>query len=53
MRPTEVLIVRAYALTKTHKPFQQLPKFRLIIVTMNTPYHGIGKLLASLLNPLA
>ena len=44
---------RAYGLPKVHKPFKHLPKFRPIIDTINTPYHGIGKFLTSLLNPLA
>ena len=53
MRPTAAQIVRTYALRKTHNPVQQLPKFRPIIDTMDTPHHGIGKLLTSLLNLLA
>ena len=43
----------AYGLPKIFKPFQHLPKFRPIIDTINTPYHGIGKFLTSLWNPLA
>ena len=53
MRPKAAQIGRAYGLPKVHKPFKHLPKFRTIIDTINTPYHGIGKFLTSLLNPLA
>ena len=53
MRPKAAQIDRVYELPKIHKPFQHLPKFRLIIDTINTPYQGIGKPLTSLLNPLA
>ena len=53
MRPKAAQICRAYGLLKIRKPFQHLPKFRPIIDTINTPYHGIGKFLKSLLNPLA
>ena len=53
MRPKAALTGRAYGLPKFHKPFKHLPKFRPIIDTINTPYHGIGKFLTSLLNPLA
>ena len=38
---------RAYGLPKINKPFQYLPKFRPIIDTINTPYHGIEKFLNS------
>ena len=53
MRPKAAQIGIAYGLPKIHKLFQHLPKFRTVIDTINTPYHGIGKLLTSLLNPLA
>ena len=53
MRPKAAQIGRAYGLPKVHKPFKHLLKFRPIIDTINTPYHGIGKFLTSLLNPLA
>ena len=53
MRLKAAQICRAYGLPKIHKPFQHLPKFRPIIDTINTPHHGIGKFLTSLLNPLA
>ena len=53
MRPKAAQIGRAYGLPKIHKPFQNLPKFRPIIDTINTPYQGIGTFLTSLLNPLA
>ena len=53
IRPKAAQIGRVYGLPKIHKPFQHIPKFRLIIDTINTPYHGITKFLTSLLNPLA
>ena len=53
MRPKATQIGRAYGLPKIHKPFQHLPKFWPIIDSINTLYHGIGKFLTSLLNPLA
>ena len=43
---------RAYGLSKIHKAFSFLPKFRLIIDTVNTPYCNVGKFISSLLNPL-
>ena len=53
MRPKAAQIGRAYELPKIHKPFQHLSKFWPIINTMSKSYHGIGKFLTSLLNPLA
>ena len=43
---------RAYGLPKTHKIFEDLPPFRPIVDTTNTPYYNIVKCLANLLNPL-
>ena len=37
---------------KIHKTYELLPKFRPIIDTTGSPYHGVGKFLSSLLNPL-
>ena len=53
MRPKAAQNGRAYGLPKINKPFQYLPKFRPIIDTINTPYHGIEKFLTSWLNLLA
>ena len=53
MRPKTAQIGRAYGLPEIYKPFQYPSKFRPIIDTINTTYHGIGKFLTSLLNPLA
>ena len=53
MRPNAAKIGRAYGLAETPKPFQHLPKFCPITDIINTPYHGVGKFLTSLLNPLA
>ena len=44
-KPKAAQIRRAYGLPKTHNSFQRLPKFEPITDTMNTLYHGIGKLL--------
>ena len=52
LRPTFAHFGRAHGLPKTHKTFQSIPKFRLIIDTTNTPPHYVGKFLAGLLNPL-
>ena len=51
MRPKFAQIAWAHGLSKTHKPFEHLPKFRPIIDTTNTPYYGISKFLTNLLNP--
>ena len=52
MRPKFAQIGRAHGLLKTHKKFEVLPPFRPIVDTTNTPYYGIVKFLANLLNPL-
>ena len=52
MRPTGGNRARARGLPKIHKDYDSLPKFRPIIDTIGTPYHGIGKFLKNLLNPL-
>ena len=52
MRPKFVQIGKAHGLPKTHKNFEVLPPFRSIVDTTNTPYYGIAKFLANLLNPL-
>ena len=52
MRPQNAKPAKAHGLTKTHKPFSTIPKFRPIIDTTGTPYYGVGKFLTSILNPL-
>ena len=52
MRPRSAQIGRAHGLPKIHKEFTNLPPFRPIIDTTNTPYYEVGKLLTSLLEPL-
>ena len=43
---------RARGLPKTHKKFDQIPPFRPIVDTTNTPYSGIGSHLKKVLHPL-
>ena len=43
---------RARGLPKTHKTFENIPSFRPVVDTTNTPYSGIGTYLKTLLNPL-
>ena len=52
MRPKFVHIGRAHGFPKTHKTFTNVPPFRSIIDTSNTPHYKMGKFLANLLNPL-
>ena len=52
MRPKFSQIGRAHGLPKTHKKFEVLLPFRPKVDTTNTPYYGIAKFLANLLNPL-
>ena len=52
MRPKGGNRARARGLPKIHKEYESLPKFRPIIDTIGTPYHGIGTFLKNLLNPL-
>ena len=52
MRPKFAQIARAHRLPKIHKSYDTLPSFRPIVDTTNSPDHGIGKHLLSLLNPL-
>ena len=52
MRPTAAHFGRAHGLPKTHKNYSNLPTFRPIVDTNNTPHYNVGKFLASLLNPL-
>ena len=52
MRPRGGNRARARGLPKIHKEYDHLPKFRPIIDTIGTPYHGIGTFLKNLLNPL-
>ena len=52
MRPKFALIGRAHGLPKTPKTFTNVPPFRPIIDTSNTPHYKIGMFLANLLNLL-
>ena len=52
MQPKSEKNVRAYGLPKTHKHYEQLPKFRSIIDTTNIPYYDILKFLSYLPNSL-
>ena len=52
LRPKHANAARAYGLPKTHKEFEQLPKFRPIIDTTGTTHHNVGKYLSNLLRPL-
>ena len=52
MRPRSAQIGRAHGLPKIHKEYTNLPPFRPIIDTTNTPYYEVGKFLTSLLEPL-
>ena len=52
MRPRSAQIRRAHRLPKIHKEYTNLPPFRPIIDTTNTPYYEVGKFLTSLLEPL-
>ena len=52
MRPRSAQIGRAHGLPKIHKEYTNLPPFRPIIDTTNSPYYEVGKFLTSLLEPL-
>ena len=52
MRPNSAQLGRAHSLPKIHKVFTNIPKFRPIIDTTNTPYSKIGQYLSSFLQPL-
>ena len=52
MHPGFAQIDRGHGLSKTHKKFEVLLPFRQKVDTINTPYYGIAKFLANLLNPL-
>ena len=52
MRPKAAQVGRAHSLPKIHKKDTDLPSFRPIIDTTNTPHCGVGKFLTRLLNPL-
>ena len=43
---------RAHGLPKIHRKYTDLPSFRPIIDTTNTPHYGVGKFLTRLLSPL-
>ena len=43
---------RAHGLPKMHKDFENIPSFRPIVDTTNTPQSGVVNVLAELLNPL-
>ena len=50
--PKSMQVERAHGLPKIHKKYTDLPSFRPIIDTTNTPHYGVGKFLTCLLNPL-
>ena len=52
MRPNSAQLGRAHSLPKIRKVFANIPKFRPIIDTTNTPYSKIGQYLSSFLQPL-
>ena len=52
MRPKAAQVGRAHSLPKIHKKYTDLPSFRPVIDTRNTPHYGVGKFLTRLLNPL-
>lgn len=52
MRPKFAHIGRAHGLPKIHKDYQDIPPFRPIVDTTNTPHYGVAKYLSKLLNPL-
>ena len=52
IRPKAAQVGRAHGLPKIHKKYTDLPSFRPIIDTTNTPHYGVGKFLTRLLNPL-
>ena len=52
MRSKFAQIGRPHGLPKTYKKFEDLPPFRPIVDTSNTPYYGIAKFLANLSNSL-
>ena len=52
MRPKSAQVGRAYDLPKIHKKYTDLPSFRPVIDTTNTPHYGVEKFLTRLLNPL-
>ena len=54
IRPQSAKPSRAHNLPKIHKPFDDIPKFRPIIVidTTDTTHYGIGKYLSQPLHPL-
>ena len=52
MKTKATEVDRAHGLPRIHKKYTDLPSFRAIIDTKNTPHYGIGKLLTRLLNSL-
>ena len=52
LRPKHAKPARAHGLPKTHKHYENLPKFCPIIDTTGTTHYTIGKYLTNLLNPL-
>ena len=52
MRTISAQLGRAHGLPKIHNVFANIPKFRPIIDTTNTPYYKIVQYLSSLLQPL-
>ena len=52
MRSKVTQVGRAHSLPKIQKKYTDLPNFRLIIVTTNTPHCSVAKFSTRLLNPL-
>ena len=52
MKTKATEVDRAHGLPRIHKKYTDLPSFRAIIDTKNTPDYDIGKLLTRLLNSL-
>ena len=52
MRPMSAQLGSAHGLPEIHKVFANIPIFRPIIDTTNTPYYKIGQYPSSLLQPL-
>ena len=52
MRPKAVQVGRAQSSPRIHKRYTDLPRFRPIIDTTNTPHYNVRKFSTRLLNPL-
>ena len=47
IRPKAASLAKAHGSIKTHKPFNEIPKFRPIIDTTNTTHYCVGKFLST------